>query len=298
MSHVLLLVPATMGLALLLDTQAWVRRRSLGARLRGHRPTLTRPSTRRAGGTGVGDLMRAPAEKAVEALGRAVGITEPLQARLRRAGSSWTPAEFRLRQLRQVVTAAAGGAVLAAALRNHPTVATVALLGAPLLAALAAEQRLAALAAVRRHRIRLELPVVAEQLALLIGAGRSLPAALRRVAERGRGEIASDLAGVVRRVRHGLDEVDALKEWASATSVEGVDRLVAVLALHREATDLGALIAQEARSARLDAHRELIESIERRAQLVWVPVTVATLVPGLLFLAVPFVAALSGVTGA
>lgn len=291
------LLPASVGLAFLLDSLAWVRRPTLGARLRAHRPVSARPAPR-AGGTGLGELLRPTAERAVEALGRSVGITEPLALRLRRAGLATTPSEFRLRQLRQVVAGTALGAAMAGLLHSRPFLAAWVLLGAPLVAALAAEQRLVDLAASRRRRIRLELPVVAEQLGLLVGAGRSLPAALRRVAERGRGEIAADLAVVMRRVRHGLDEVEALREWAATTSVEGVDRLVAVLALHREATDLGLLIAQEARSARLDAHRELIESIERRAQLVWVPVTVATLVPGLLFLAVPFVAALSGVTGA
>jgi hypothetical protein len=58
------------------------------------------------------------------------------------------------------------------------------------------------------------------------------------------------------------------------------------------------LIAAEARSVRAEAHRELIESIERRAQLVWIPVTVATLVPGLIFLAVPFYSAMAQVAGA
>jgi hypothetical protein len=38
--------------------------------------------------------------------------------------------------------------------------------------------------------------------------------------------------------------------------------------------------------------RELIEQIERRAQQVWIPVTVATLVPGAVLLAVPFLEAL------
>jgi hypothetical protein len=37
--------------------------------------------------------------------------------------------------------------------------------------------------------------------------------------------------------------------------------------------------------------------IERRSQLVWIPVTVATLVPGLIFLAVPFMSAMAQVTG-
>ena len=30
----------------------------------------------------------------------------------------------------------------------------------------------------------------------------------------------------------------------------------------------------------------------RRAQLVWIPVTIATLVPGVLFMAIPFIAAM------
>ena len=66
----------------------------------------------------------------------------------------------------------------------------------------------------------------------------------------------------------------------------------AVLALNREATDLGRLITEEARTIRRDAHRHLIETIERRAQQVWIPVTVATLVPGVLFMVVPFVQAM------
>jgi hypothetical protein len=67
---------------------------------------------------------------------------------------------------------------------------------------------------------------------------------------------------------------------------------VAVLALNREAADLGHLISEEARAMRADAHRELIEIIERRSQLVWIPVTVATLLPGVVFIAIPFIQAM------
>jgi hypothetical protein len=94
------------------------------------------------------------------------------------------------------------------------------------------------------------------------------------------------------RIQHGLSEQEALREWADVVRVPAVDRLVAVLALSRDATDLGGLVADEARSARRDAHRRLLETIERRTQQVWIPVTVATLVPGVLLLAVPFVQAL------
>jgi hypothetical protein len=43
---------------------------------------------------------------------------------------------------------------------------------------------------------------------------------------------------------------------------------------------------------RQEVHRSLVETIERRAQTVWIPVTVATLVPGVLLMAVPFLSAM------
>ena len=61
--------------------------------------------------------------------------------------------------------------------------------------------------------------------------------------------------------------------------MDTVDRLVSVLSLHSESSDLGRLVSAEARQARRDLQRRTIESIERRGQQVWVPVTVATLVP-------------------
>ena len=99
------------------------------------------------------------------------------------------------------------------------------------------------------------------------------------------------------RVRQGLSETEALREWAAVADVDGVDRLVHVLALNREASDLGRLISEEARSIRRDVQRELVETIERRGQQVWIPVTVATLLPGVVFLAVPFLDALSLFSG-
>jgi Flp pilus assembly protein TadB len=128
-------------------------------------------------------------------------------------------------------------------------------------------------------------------------AGYSLPSALQRLADRSNGAVATDLRAVVRRMSHGLSANAALDEWSRRCGVDAVARLVAVLRLHSEAGDLGALISAEARSVRAEAHRELLETIERRAQLVWVPVTVATLVPGLIFLAVPFMSAMSQVAG-
>ena len=74
--------------------------------------------------------------------------------------------------------------------------------------------------------------------------------------------------------------------------MEALHRLVSVLVLNREAVDLAHLISEEARAIRRDSQRELIEHIERRNQQVWIPVTVAALIPGVLLMGVPFVDAL------
>jgi Flp pilus assembly protein TadB len=133
---------------------------------------------------------------------------------------------------------------------------------------------------------------VSEQLGMLLSAGYSLGSALNRIAARGRGACGRDLARVCGRIRQGLSEVDAVREWASIAGVDALERLAGVLALNREAGDLGRLIAEEARSIRKEVQRELVETIERRSQQVWIPVTVATLVPGVIFLAVPFLEAM------
>ena len=165
-------------------------------------------------------------------------------------------------------------------------------LGAPMLAFLVLEQRVARSSIRRQRRVFLELPVVSEQLGMLLSAGYSVGAALNRLARRGHGATSADLRRVCNRIRHGIGEHDALQEWGDLSGVAAVARLVAVLQLDRDAGDLGRLITEESRAVRREVHRQLIETIERRSQQVWVPVTVATLLPGVVFLAVPFIAAM------
>jgi Flp pilus assembly protein TadB len=170
-------------------------------------------------------------------------------------------------------------------------------LAGPLLAFLVLEQQLAMASDAWKRRVFLELPVVAEQLAMLLSAGYSLGAALNRLSARGHGCCARDLSRVCGRMRQGLSEVDALREWAALADVEALSRLVPVLALNREASDLGRLLSEEARAIRRDVQRELTATVERRAQQVWIPVTVAALVPGVIFIAVPFIEALKLYSG-
>jgi len=236
----------------------------------------------------IGPLARAVGER----LARAFGVRESLAVRLERVHSGLDVTGFRVRQLGWTGLGLVGGALFAGALGAAGPVALVFVAGGAVLAFLVVEQRLASESATWQRRIFLELPVVSEQLGMLLGAGYSLGAALSRLAARGKGACGRDVVRVTGRIRQGLTEVDALREWATVADVPALDRLVSVLALNRQAGDLGRLIGDEARAIRRDVHRQLIETIERRGQQVWIPVTVATLVPGVIFLAVPFIDAL------
>jgi tight adherence protein C len=284
------------GLTLLLSEVRWFRRRSLLERLqpyvpggmgrRGRAGLLSVESFREA----VGPVARALGGQ----FSRLFGVSEDLDTRLRRIHSPLDVTEFRVRQIGWAVAGFAVGALLTAAVRPPVPIALLLMVGGLLLAFLLLEQQVSSASDRWKRQVYLELPVVAEQVGMLLGAGYSLVAAIDRVASRGRGATAQDLRRVLRRIRHGVAEEVALREWAELVDVDAVDRLVSVLALNREASDLGRLIAEEARAIRKDVQRELVETMERRAQQVWIPVTVATLLPGVIFIAVPFTQALEG----
>jgi Flp pilus assembly protein TadB len=287
------------GLVLVLPELPWFGRRSLGERLRPYTPGA--PSRSTDGGLLSVDSFRDVVAPLAHAIGTRVaaafGVNEDLAVRLHRVHSTVDPTAFRVRQVAWSFAALVGAGALAATAHVPPVGALLALVGAPLLSFLVLEQRIAARSARWQRRIFLELPVIAEQLGMLLGAGYSLAAALNRIAQRGNGACAADLRRVCTRMRQGLSDTAALDEWAVTADVPALSRLVGVLALNRQAADLSRLIADEARAVRRDAQRDLIEAIERRTQMVWIPVTVAALIPGVIFMAVPFVQALSLFSG-
>src|SRR5439155_12119626 len=214
------------------------------------------------------------------------------ELRLERIHSPLDATAFRVRQVGWSLAGFGGGAVAALALRPPPLVGLLFVLGGPLLAFLLVEQQVASASRSWQRRVFLELPVIAEQLAMLLSAGYSLNAALNRIAARGRGACARDLARVCGRVRQGLTEVEALREWADVAGVDALDHLVPLLARNSEAADLARVICEKARSIRRDGLRPKAVSNERRTQHVWIHVTVATLVHGVICMDVPFVEAL------
>lgn len=281
------------GSTLLLSRLRWFRRLPLTERLR---PYSTAAGDAQGGGVfsvaSFGEVIGPLAAHVGARLAAAAGVDEDLETRLTRIHSDLDPTSFRVRQLAYACAGFLGGTLGWVAFRAPAPLGALLVLGLPALGFLIPEQQLARRSERWQRHLFLELPVVAEQLGMLLSAGYSLGAALNRLAARGKGSCGRDLRRVCGRVRQGLGELDALREWASLARVDALERLVSVLGLNREAGDLGRLIAEEARSIRREVHRRLVETVERRGQTVWIPVTVATLLPGVVFLAIPFIEAM------
>jgi len=291
---VLAAVVGGVGACLTLGEVRGFRSPRLAARIHPYLPGAGRPRIR-PGALSVAsfrDVVTPLALGAGDRLSGLLGVHETLAVKLERVHSPIAAGSFRLRQLGEAILALAVSVVVVVLVRCPAPIALVWLLGAPSLAFLQREHQVDRASAAWQRQIVTELPVVAEQLGMLLGAGYSVGAALNRLAGRGSGACAADLRRVCGRLRQGLGEGAALEEWAALVALPALDRLVAVVSLNREANDLSRLVSEEARTIRRDAHRRLLETIERRAQQVWIPVTVATLVPGVLFMAVPFVQAM------
>ncbi len=284
------------GTTLLLSTIRWFARSSLLERVRPYLATAHGGQRARRAPLTVRGLFGPLVMRLASMPLRLTGQGDSAAERLARIDAEDDVTAFRLRQFGWALVAFAASGALATAVSMPPLIGFGFVLCGPVLAVLSLEHRLAAASRDYRRRLVAELPVVAEQLGMLLGAGYSLGAALARVTARGTGTIPHDLDRVTNRVRQGLSISDALDEWAARAQVPALRRLVQVLALHQTATDLGPLISTEARTIRAEAHQELIAQTEKRAQLVWLPVTVAALVPGAIFLAVPFIDAVRLVT--
>lgn len=285
------LLLAWLGLTLLFSHVRWFRRGPLLDRVRPYVFGLSRPAVSEDG-TPILRVLGPLAHDLGAKAAKFSGVNEELATRLERVHSTLDPTAFRLRQLGWAAAAFAITALVCITTSPPLPFIVLLLLGSPALAFLLIESQLARRSNAWKRSLVLELPIVSEQMGMLLSAGYSLGAALQRLSRRSDGAVAQDLQRVVNRITHGIDENAALREWAATADVPAVGRLVGVLALNRDAGDLGHLITQEARAVRAEVHRELVETIEKRGQQVWIPVTVATLVPGLLFLAVPFTEAL------
>lgn len=209
---------------------------------------------------------------------RALGGRSTVERRLGRLGrDSGSVEAFRLRQLVWATSGFAMAAALSLAVwaAGGGNVVTL-LLGCVLSGiggALACDQHLTLRVARRERRLREELPVVADLLALTVAAGESPVAGLERVGRIMSGDFADEIADVLGKIKTGTSVVDAFDAMAARTGVPSVARFAEGLAVALErGTPIVDVLHAQAADVREAARRDLIEEGGRREIAMMVPV--------------------------
>ncbi|MCI2239775.1 type II secretion system F family protein [Paenibacillus sp. TRM 82003] len=234
---------------------------------------------------------------AVDACGAVLGSPAVVRARLDVLDPDRDVAEHRAEQVLWALGGAGAAAVLCAVVLLRGALTPVGALAFVVAGTVGgALLRDAALArAVRRRRALVEedLPAVAELLALSVGAGEGVAAALQRVAAGG-GELAVDLRRALARVGTGTPLVEALTATADRLGVAALGRFVDGLVVAVETgSPLAAVLRAQAADAREAERRRLLEEGGRREVRMLVPVVFGVLPVTVLFAVFPGLAQLS-----
>ncbi len=231
------------------------------------------------------DLAEAPESSPVLArasagLDRLLGGRRSVERRLARLGSDAGPISVERFRARQLLWVAAGFAIatsVALLAWSLGRGSVIGLIGFCVFGALAGavlcDQELSARVARRERRIRAELPVVADLLALAVAAGESPVAGLERVVRVARGALGDELAAVLAEIRTGTPVTAAFDGLAARTGVANVARFAEglVVALER-GTPLVDVLHAQAADVRESARRDLIETGGRREVAMMIPV--------------------------
>jgi tight adherence protein C len=304
MTPATLVLGLTTGLALSVIWSRWPRLRQpsllertapyLGVRAQPsrllERSTVARPS----GGRNVlQPWLRGRAKTLDRALGgQGSEATTRLQVRLDSLARPLSVESFRVEQL----TWGMGGAAVAFAVglvlghgRAASAVPSLMLVAIGfVLGVLARDRALTMETNKRRERMAAEFPTVVELLALAVSAGEGVAAAVERVAERGRGELAHEFRRCLADVRAGAPLLDALRAADGRVGLAELHRFVESLTVALErGTPLADVMRAQAADAREASRRALIESGGRKEISMMVPVVFLVLPVSVVFALFP-----------
>ena len=145
----------------------------------------------------------------------------------------------------------------------------------------------------RQRRIDMEVPDMSELLALAVGAGESIPAALERVAQISSTDLNGEVAKTVSEIRLGASSTKALADLADRNDSPSLDRLCQTLitAIERGAP-LARVLHDQARDIREASRQRLMEEGGKREIAMLVPVVFLILPVTVLFALYPGLMAL------
>jgi tight adherence protein C len=241
----------------------------------------------------VGNLVRPIVTELARRVDVALGRNAKIRRHLEVVGSPLSIEQFRQEQILWASCGAAGGLLLLIVRLStsvgSPLLSYVGIVVLATFAGFFARETLLA-RAVRAHdeQIALELPAVAELLALAVGAGESPVAALERVTRRRRGALATELATAVADARSGTPFGQALSRMAERSSLPALVRFVdgMSVALQR-GTPLADVLRAQALDAREAGRRNLLEAGGKKEIAMMVPVVFLVLPVTILFALYP-----------
>ncbi len=140
----------------------------------------------------------------------------------------------------------------------------------------------------RRRLMRAELYTVNQILAMRARAGGGVTDALRHVAQRSRGVVASEIREALQLQRSGVPITDALRLTAAITAEPEAGRLYLSLAIaHERGVDLADTLLALARDLRVSRRDEAVTKAATRRIAAVIPIVVILAPIALAFLAAP-----------
>jgi Flp pilus assembly protein TadB len=128
-----------------------------------------------------------------------------------------------------------------------------------------------------------------ELTSILVNSGRSVNSALLRATQDERHPWAPFLRTALSAADRGGVIGEELLKLAHVIDIPNFERFAELIHLHINTPELGQLLHAELVTLRRNRHLQLIETLEIRSQLVWIPVSIAILIPGTILLAIPLI---------
>lgn len=240
-------------------------------------------------------LVRLWGSRLLDSLG---STTRSVERRLELAGSPTDAVGFRAAQAGAGVAGLCAGALAASPAmagrggRGVAGIVVVALLGCAV-GMSAWDRLLTARAGSRQRRVEAAVPDASELLALAVGAGESVPAALDRVASLSHSDLGDELARAVADIRLGAPSARALTDLAARNDSPALSRLCQTLSTAIErGSPLAAVLHDQARDIREASRQRLMEEGGKREIAMLFPVVFLILPVTVLFALYPGLMAL------
>ncbi|WP_298208091.1 hypothetical protein [Ferrimicrobium sp.] len=171
---------------------------------------------------------------------------------------------------------------------------SVTLLAVPLWFLILGAQRLLLFAAAQQteRALRNDLPLLLSELQAALDRGHSLAAAVTVVAHSTETAWSAHLERASSSLTRGEPIAGVLNDLANIFADPDISRALTLLALSSQHQVAQQLVGQLLTKAKLDHHHRLIAIAGKREQLIWIPVALATLIPGVLLVIVPLIGSL------